>query len=932
MGAGAGACCCTSRVCFTWTPLCEAGSGGQGKMTAKVTLHGVTGPAADEINGVEFTLVADPDNLCQFGWQGTIDGQDSFINLTISGVAPSMTATWTCEFGSGGAIGTVVFSAPVYTCCDFTSFQNTAGRSDDIPDDVGTRDSFTNGAGYNFSAATITPELRGTDWDYEDYEPTGDWFLHEGNLYCADDGHITWAVPTVGDAFDPDVPVNQRVFGSITFNAPDQSARVYFSGDDDFSPDKNYLGITIAADTYTITMSGVDSFTSGTDDDHPQNNFIYEETHGGGDGPFSGVTSSEVTVDYCASYTPGVGAHGLVQNTPYLSNVGIAQTQVQDDDGTPGHRVRFQASGATPSDPVIFVGATLKSSRSPRWFLEHENGMWKWLDFTIAGVAFDPDNPISLDNHWPETVINDTFQINQVEACAYERTLTFTKRDLIAGEVTTWTSGSEGVITAPGHGLMAGDTIDLFWATPGERHAIDVDSVVGDDITVSGGSGDNLPSMGTDVYLNDSTDAGTTVTGTIVLSLAESAPIAGDTTLTCSISADFDPPLGSANWPDEVSASIPEGMHACSSALTRSEPTPDTSVDGDLVFSSASAVVTLPTDEAAKHGAIQCTACSKAVNCDTDSAPVAPYTDPQCAACIECPTILGITGEEMLIDVEEGPDVYLGTWPVYRRASAIEGTACDGLGDRGCLWDRSIYPTASGAVTASANVVNLTTFLGQFYKHDVVDLFWCIDDTWYFCCEVEITDVDYDDDLYTLDLPMGCTLPPEGNEVSFYHHGALTGPEGSCNDWFCNPVAICAGLAADHMIDPAPYLQTDPALREDQCCIMVTMFFGTNCGAANTADYVMAWRTESDDLGDAEFFAGYVDTDPPPEWEDLDFIIPLKPVEAADATVYNYCDAVPATGQAAGVDCAEMCGETPGDGYTRSQIPTVRLRSGARRL
>ncbi|MCC6910062.1 MAG: hypothetical protein IT430_19175 [Phycisphaerales bacterium] len=65
-----------------------------------------------------------------------------------------------------------------------------------------------------------------------------------------------------------------------------------------------------------------------------------------------------------------------------------------------------------------------------------------------------------------------------------------------AGDLSTRTTDTTGVLTIAGTALLIGDTIDLYW-DGGRRYDVDVDNVVGDDVTFSGGAGDILPAVST---------------------------------------------------------------------------------------------------------------------------------------------------------------------------------------------------------------------------------------------------------------------------------------------------------------------------------------------------------------------------------------------------------------------------------------------------
>ena len=65
-----------------------------------------------------------------------------------------------------------------------------------------------------------------------------------------------------------------------------------------------------------------------------------------------------------------------------------------------------------------------------------------------------------------------------------------------AGTLSTRTTDTSGVATITGTALQIGDTIDIYW-DGGRRYDVDVDNVVGDDVTFSGGAGDILPAEST---------------------------------------------------------------------------------------------------------------------------------------------------------------------------------------------------------------------------------------------------------------------------------------------------------------------------------------------------------------------------------------------------------------------------------------------------
>ena len=68
----------------------------------------------------------------------------------------------------------------------------------------------------------------------------------------------------------------------------------------------------------------------------------------------------------------------------------------------------------------------------------------------------------------------------------------------------TMTNASDGVAAMPdGHGIVTGDKIVVFW-TGGRRYGMAA-TVAGDNVTLAGGGGDNLPANGTSVMLCEET-------------------------------------------------------------------------------------------------------------------------------------------------------------------------------------------------------------------------------------------------------------------------------------------------------------------------------------------------------------------------------------------------------------------------------------------
>lgn len=83
-------------------------------------------------------------------------------------------------------------------------------------------------------------------------------------------------------------------------------------------------------------------------------------------------------------------------------------------------------------------------------------------------------------------------------AIGLDPTLTAAK----SGSLSTRTNNTDGTVTlGGGHGITTGNTVDLFW-TGGRRFNVVVGTVAGNDVPISGGSGDNLPAQATAVLMS----------------------------------------------------------------------------------------------------------------------------------------------------------------------------------------------------------------------------------------------------------------------------------------------------------------------------------------------------------------------------------------------------------------------------------------------
>ncbi len=87
-----------------------------------------------------------------------------------------------------------------------------------------------------------------------------------------------------------------------------------------------------------------------------------------------------------------------------------------------------------------------------------------------------------------------------------------------AGSLSTRTDDNTGVVTlAAGHGLEMGDVVDVYWAGAGNyRYGMDVTAVNGNDVTVDGGAGANLPAQDTAVTVGEQVTIDTDFDGDLV--------------------------------------------------------------------------------------------------------------------------------------------------------------------------------------------------------------------------------------------------------------------------------------------------------------------------------------------------------------------------------------------------------------------------------
>lgn len=104
---------------------------------------------------------------------------------------------------------------------------------------------------------------------------------------------------------------------------------------------------------------------------------------------------------------------------------------------------------------------------------------------TIAGVSFDES--IQLES--------DAAVVHKVDVNIAH-----------AGSLGTRTDNDDGIviITDSGHGITTANTLDVYWdidGVSGHRRGVTVSAVVGQNVTITGGLGDNLPAQASAVVV-----------------------------------------------------------------------------------------------------------------------------------------------------------------------------------------------------------------------------------------------------------------------------------------------------------------------------------------------------------------------------------------------------------------------------------------------
>jgi len=96
-----------------------------------------------------------------------------------------------------------------------------------------------------------------------------------------------------------------------------------------------------------------------------------------------------------------------------------------------------------------------------------------------------------------------------------------------AGTLSTRTDDNTGIVTlAEGHGLEIGDVVDVYWGDAGGstyRYGMDVTDVDGNDVTIDGGAGTNLPAQDTAVTVAEQVTLDTDFDGDLLEMIVASA-------------------------------------------------------------------------------------------------------------------------------------------------------------------------------------------------------------------------------------------------------------------------------------------------------------------------------------------------------------------------------------------------------------------------
>jgi hypothetical protein len=100
-----------------------------------------------------------------------------------------------------------------------------------------------------------------------------------------------------------------------------------------------------------------------------------------------------------------------------------------------------------------------------------------------------PTSNLTVSGDIGGAAMNSSFSRTATGQIAHDVTLNAAK----SGTLTTRTNNTSGIATLEaGHGIVASNVVDLYW-TGGRRYNVNATAVATNDVTFSGGTGDNLP-------------------------------------------------------------------------------------------------------------------------------------------------------------------------------------------------------------------------------------------------------------------------------------------------------------------------------------------------------------------------------------------------------------------------------------------------------
>jgi hypothetical protein len=178
-------------------------------------------------------------------------------------------------------------------------------------------------------------------------------------------------------------------------------------------------------------------------------------------------------------------------------------------------QLRLDAINTPPDNTVRLFTAKSEGSETERFRLFE---LWdrKYLVEGAATVRWLDHNLQPNLGEEPET-ISDELHVFAGAAAGYEPWQSEMTRGMrgiaelwndrphsVSGTLTTRTDDDTGVLTLSAmHGVMDGNTVDVFWGEDGEfsRLGMTVGTVATNDVPIDGGTGDNLPTVSTAVHV-----------------------------------------------------------------------------------------------------------------------------------------------------------------------------------------------------------------------------------------------------------------------------------------------------------------------------------------------------------------------------------------------------------------------------------------------